>query len=72
MINNVTLGYQPNGYETTEDECGPTAGNPVPGSVESMGQTIQLLFKPPGQTTAIPLPVVNSQAAACGLSRVYF
>lgn len=37
-----------------------------------MVQTIQLLFKPPGQTAAIPLPVVNSQAAACGLNLVYF
>ena len=46
----------------------PSAGE----SVESMVQTIQLLFKPPGQTAAIPLPVVNSQAAACGLNLVYF
>ena len=70
--NNVTLGYQPNGYEPLKMNVDlllePSAGE----SVESMVQTIQLLFKPPGQTTAIPLPVVNSQAAACGLSRVYF
>lgn len=62
--NNVTLGYQPNGYEPLKMNVDlllePSAGE----SVESMVQTIQLLFKPPGQTAAIPLPVVNSQAAA--------
>ena len=70
--NNVTLGYQPNGYEPLKMNVDlllePGAGE----SVETMVQTIQLLFKPPGQTAAIPLPVVNSQAAACGLSLVYF
>lgn len=70
--NNVTLGYQPNGYEPLKMNVDlllePSAGE----SVEGMVQTIQLLFKPPGQTAAIPLPVVNSQAAACGLNLVYF
>ena len=70
--NNVTLGYQPNGYEPLKMNVDlllePGAGE----SVETMVQTIQLLFKPPGQTAAIPLPVVNSQAAACGLNLVYF
>ena len=65
--NNVTLGYQPNGYEPLKMNVDlllePSAGE----SVEGMVQTIQLLFKPPGQTAAIPLPVVNSQAAACGI-----
>ena len=72
MTINVTLGYQPNGYEPLKMNVDlllePSAGE----SVEGMVQTIQLLFKPPGQTAAIPLPVVNSQAAACGLNLVYF
>ena len=70
--NNVTLGYQPNGYEPLKMNVDlllePGAGE----SVETMVQTIKMLFKSPGQTAAITLPVVNSQAAACGLSLVYF
>ena len=70
--NNVTLGYRPNGYDPLKMNVHlrlePGAGK----SVETVVQPSQLLLKPPGQTAAIPLPVVNSQAAACGLSLVYF
>lgn len=70
--NNVTLGYQPNGYEPLKLNADvllePGAGE----TFDSMVQTIQFLFKPPGQTAAVPMQLVNSQAAAHGLTVVYF
>ena len=70
--NNVTLGYQANGYDPMKMNVDvllePAAGE----SVESMASSIQFLFKPPGQTAAMPLELVNSLAAAVGLTKVYF
>lgn len=70
--NNVTLGYQANGYEPMKLNVDlllePAAGE----SFEDMVATLQFLFKPPGQTAAVPLALVNSHAAAHGLTTVYF
>lgn len=70
--NNITLGYQPNGYEPLKVNVDvllePSAGE----SLESMAAAIQFSFKPPGQTAAVPLELVNSLAAAVGLTKVYF
>ena len=70
--NNVTLGYQPNGYEPLKMNVDvllePAAGE----TVERMAASIQFLFKPPGQTAAMPLELVNSLAASVGLTKVYF
>ena len=70
--NNVTLGYQANGYEPMKLNVDlllePAAGE----SFEDMVATLQFMFKPPGQTAAVPLALVNSHAAAHGLTTVYF
>lgn len=70
--NNVTLGYQPNGYEPMKVNVDlllePSAGE----TVDTMMATLQFLFRPPGQTAAVPMELVNSQAADHGLSKVFF
>ena len=69
--NNATLGYQPHGYEPLKVNVDvllePAAGE----TLESMAASIQFLFKPPGQTAAAPLELVNSLAASVGLTKVY-
>lgn len=70
--NNVTLGYQANGYEPMKVNVDvllePASGQ----TIEDMAAAIQYLFKPPGQTAAIPLTIVNSLTAAHGLTTVFF
>lgn len=70
--NNVTLGYQPTGYElakiSVEIILEPT---PEQTFLEQLA-TIQLLFRPAGQTEPKVLELVNSQAAAHNITQVYF
>lgn len=70
--NNITLGYQPNGYDPMKMNVDvllePSAGE----TFEDMAATIQFLFRPPGQTAAVPMEVTNSHAAAHGLTKVFF
>lgn len=70
--NNITLGYQANGYEPMKLNVDillePAAGD----TFTDMAATIQFLFKPPGQAAAVPLDLINSHAAAHGLTKVFF
>ena len=70
--NNVTLGYQPTGYELAKISVEITL-EPTPEQtfLEQLA-AIQLLFRPAGQTEPKVLDLVNSQAAAHNITQVYF
>lgn len=70
--NNVTLGYQPTGYELAKMSVEITLEPTPDETFEEQLETIQFLFRPVGQTEPKVLELVNSQAAAHNLTKVYF
>ena len=70
--NNVTLGYQPTGYELAKMSVEITLEPTPDETFEEQLETIQFLFRPAGQTEPKVLELVNSQAAAHNLTKVYF
>lgn len=67
--NNVTLGYQPTGYELAKMSVEITLEPTPDETFEEQLETIQFLFRPVGQTEPKVLELVNSQAAAITLQR---
>ena len=70
--NNVTLGYQPTGYELAKISVEITLEPTQEQTFLEQLATIQLLFRPVGQTEPKVLELVNSQAAAHNITQVYF
>lgn len=70
--NNITLGYQANGYEPMKLNADLLLEPAADETFADMVATIQFLFKPPGQTAAVPLDLISSHAAAHGLTKVFF
>ena len=70
--NNVTLGYQPTEYELAKISVEITLEPTQEQTFLEQLATIQLLFRPVGQTEPKVLELVNSQAAAHNITQVYF